>query len=195
MNLEIFNKLMDNAKENNPVQEFIKELSEFLEKASEKTMQVNKNRQENCLYQVVEIGTNYAYLQNTNTNIVFKENDIDKEVLGKLNNDEILRYKNGKYIIEEELTQKFFDSLVGIKEYKKIQENFIKESNILEHDPNTRYKIENREKDYTILKYENGTIKVPNALVPFFANNESILYYNYENKTFNREMNKNTDEQ
>lgn len=75
-----------------------------------------------------------------------------------------------------------------MKEYKQIQDDFIKESNILEIEPNTKYKIETRQKDYCVLSYgkdKKNTIKVPNALIPFWANNKEILYY--KNGKFNRD--------
>ena len=64
------------------------------------------------------------------------------------------------------------------EEYKKIQEQFEKESNILNIDANTRFNVLSRDNDYTMLSYgEKDTIKVPNALVPFFANEQSVLCY------------------
>lgn len=196
MNLDIFNNLLSNAKENNIVQNFIKELSNYLEKANnqisnrnDNSIKANSLKQEDCLYQVVEMDVDGAYLQNTNNNCVSKETDISKEILDKIENDSILRYKNGNYIYEEELTQKFLDNLVGIREYKEIQDNFTKESNILEIAPDTKYKIESREDNYCILSYEsNGknTINVPNELVPFWTKNGENLYY--KNGKFNRDV-------
>lgn len=195
LNLELFNNLLNNVKENNFVQNFIQELSNYLKNTDNQLSNQDNNintsnlKQENCLYQVVELGTDGAYLQNINNNRVSKETDISKEVLDNIGNDFVLRYQNGEYIIEEELTQEFFDSLVEIKEYKEIQDNFIKESNILEIDPNTRYKIETKDKDYCILSYgndEKNTIKVPNEIIPFWANSEENLYY--KNGKFNRDL-------
>lgn len=183
MKLDLFNNLFNNVKENNVVKNFIKELSDFLEKKN------NNLKQENCLYQVIEIDGDGVYLQNVNNNKVCRETDIKKELLDKIGNDTILSYKNGEYVIEEEMTKEFFDSLVDIKEYKKIQEDFIKESNILEIDSNTKYKIQKFGKDYKILQYGNegeNTIKVPNALIPFFANENTELYY--KNGKFNRNV-------
>lgn len=79
--------------------------------------------------------------------------------------------------------------MIGIKEYECIKNNFIKESNILEIDPNTRFKVKEQEENYTILNYgneEKNTIKVPNALIPFWTNNETILYY--KDGKFNRDL-------
>ena len=47
-----------------------------------------------------------------------KDEDIDKEIAEELKNqiqhDSILRYKNGEYLYEEELTEEFFNNLEDI---------------------------------------------------------------------------------
>lgn len=192
MNLDLLNNVLSNAKENKFIQNFIKELANHLEKTSNQISNKNDNsinslKQKDCLYQVVEMDVDGAYLQNTNNNCVSKETDISKEVLDKIGEDSVLRYIDGEYIYEDELTQKFFDNLVDIKEYKEIQDNFIKESNILEIDSNTKYKIESREDNYSVLSYENegkNTIEVPNELIPFWAKEGENLYY--KDGKFNR---------
>lgn len=192
MNLDLLNNVLSNAKENKFIQNFIKELSNHLEKTNNQISNKNDNsinslKQEDCLYQVVEMDVDGAYLQNTNNNCVSKETDISKEVLDKIGEDSVLRYIDGEYIYEDELTQKFFDNLVDIKEYKEIQDNFIKESNILEIDSNTKYKIESREDNYCLLSYESdgkNTIEVPNELIPFWAKEGENLYY--KDGKFNR---------
>ncbi len=109
MSLDLFNNLSNGDKKHNFVQNFIEEMSNYLKKNnSETTDKENNLRKEDCLYQVVEIGTDYAYLQNVNTNEVSKETHISKEVLDKIGNDSVLRYKNGEYIYEEELTRRIF---------------------------------------------------------------------------------------
>ena len=188
MDLDVFNNIINNLKENNFVQDFIRELSNHLENINEKgdeklkeqeqNKELNSYREENCLYQVVDFSTNGVFLQNTKNNKVFEETKIPQEIIDKIGNDYILRYTNGNYIIEKEITEDFFNSMIGIKEYQKIKEDFKKESNILEIDPNTHFNIQSREKDYTILKYEGkNTIKVPNALIPYFTNEKTVLYY------------------
>lgn len=187
MNLDFFNDIINNVKENNFIQNFMTELSNYLEKNAEKGVnelntqenkKVTNNREENCLYQVVDFSSNGVYLQNTNNNVIFEETEISQELKDRISNDYILRYKDGKYIYEEELTQNFMNSMVSVQEFQKIKEDFINDSNILELDPNTQYKIETRENDYTILSYaDNKTMKVPNELIPFFAKEQSILYY------------------
>ena len=198
MNLDLFNNLVNNVKENNIVQSFIKELSNYLEKQNNKLLNEEYNRkdnrkdngtlkQENCLYQVVEIDVDGVYLQNVENNNVSKEMDISKEILNKLGNDSVLRFKDGSYIYEEELTKQFYDSLIDVKKYKNIQDNFVKESNILEIDSDTRYKIELSKDNYCLLSYDNNgksTIEVPKELRPFWAKNGDELYY--KNGKFNR---------
>lgn len=196
MNLDLFNNLVNSVKENSIVQSFIKELSNYLEKENNKLPNEGDNRtdygtlkQENYLYQVVEMDVDGVYLQNTDNNRISKETDISEEILNKIGNDSILRFKDGSYIYEEELSNKFYDSLIDIKEYKHIKDKFIKESNILEIAPDTRYKIELREDNYCLLSYEsNGknTIEVPNALIPFWAKNGDNLYY--KDGKFNRDL-------
>lgn len=82
-------------------------------------MEKNSLKQEEQLYQVVEIGLGFAYLQNLTDNKVYKETDILQETLDRIGNDTILRYKNGQYVVEEELTEKFFDNLIDINEWSK----------------------------------------------------------------------------
>ncbi len=188
MNLDFFNDLFNKVKESDFVQKFTEELSNYLEKANEEgrgqleVQENNKNldtyREENALYQVVDFSSRGVFLQNTNTGVTFEETDIPQDILDKIGNDYILRYTDGKYVVEQELTEDFMDSMVGIQEYRKIQEQFEKESNILHIDANTSFNVLSRDNDYTMLSYgEKDTIKVPNALVPFFANEQSVLCY------------------
>lgn len=200
MNLGLFNELINTAKESNLVQNLIKQLSDYLKNVDRK---VNNNmsdriestnldslKEEDTLYQVVDIGLDGVYLKNMKNNKLFEETNISKELQATLGNDYILRYKNREYIFERELTNDFFNSLVSIKEYEEIQNQFIKESNILEIDSNARYNVITHEKDYSILSYEgnkNNTIKVPNVLLPYFIDNETVLKYKngkFENADF-----------
>lgn len=195
MSLDLFNDLINKVKESDFVNNFINELTDYLKNTNEKgETQLNNEqsnkldiyREENCLYQVVDFSSNGALLQNTNNDKIFEETNISKETLDKISNDYILRYKDGKYIIEEELTDDFMNNMIGIQEYTKIKENFEKESNILRLDLNTKFNIKIRNKDYTLLTYDEGknTIKVPNALVPYFAVEGNTL--KYENGKFVR---------
>lgn len=82
----------------------------------EKNNKLDEYREEDCLYQVVDRGRNGIYLQKMNNNVVFEETNIPEEIKSRLGNDYILRYKNGTYIFEEELTDKFFEGLTDINE-------------------------------------------------------------------------------
>lgn len=187
MNLDFFNNLGNALKENKIVQNFMNELSNYLEKVNNDLANQNSNnvktnslKQENTIYQVVEIDVDGVYLQNTMNNQISKETDIPKELLKKIGNDTVLKYKDGKYIIEEELTQKFLDNLVGIKELEKIQEDFKNNTNILNIDSNTVYQIETKNNSKSILTYENNEkkrIEVPNELIPFWAKDGEKLIY------------------
>lgn len=187
MNLDFFNNLGNALKENKIVQNFMNELSNYLEKVNNdlasqniNTVKTNSLKQENTIYQVVEIDVDGVYLQNTMNNKISKETDIPKELLKKIGNDTVLKYKDRKYIIEEELTQKFLDNLVGIKELEKIQEDFKNNTNILNIDSNTVYQIETKNNSKSILTYENKEkkrIEVPNELIPFWAKDGEKLMY------------------
>ena len=196
MSLGLFNDLINKVKESDFVNNFIDELTDYLKNTNEKgetllNNEQNNNldiyREENCLYQVVDFSSNGVFLQNTNNDKIFEETNISQELLDKIGNDYILRYKDGKYIIEEELTDDFMNSMVGIQEYRKIKEEFEKESNILEIDSNTKFNVDLRNSDYTILSYgkEKNTIEVPNALIPYFAVEGNVL--KYDNGKFIRE--------
>lgn len=189
MNLNLVNELMKKGMQNNIVQSFIKELSNYLENINEKgengldKQDINNNlekyRKEDRLYQVVGMSTNGVILQDTKNNVTFEETEILEDIKDKIQNDYVLKYKNGEYVIEDEMTEDFFNSLVGIKEYKDIQQRFIEESDILKIDSSTRYKIEKKEQEYTTLIYgENEKkIDVPNALLPYFTDEDTVLYY------------------
>ena len=181
MNLDFFNDLINKVKKSDVVQNFMEELSNHLEKANEKgENQTNshQNDKQESLYQVVDFSANGVFLQNTNNNKIFEETNMPQEIMDKIGNDYILSYENGKYNIEEEITEDFMNSMVGIQEYEKIKQDFINESNILEIDPNTHYKVQTRNKDYTMLSYgKNSTLKVPNELIPYFTNEQTILNY------------------
>ena len=82
MNLEIINNIVSTTKENNVVQSFLKELSNYLEnqtEGSESNMILKKKKSENdlkvedCLYQVVDRSKDGIYLQNLKTNKVSEE--------------------------------------------------------------------------------------------------------------------------
>ena len=139
MKLDIFNKLANDIKENNLVENFIQELSKYIENSKEKEQMntinndeinnnnevekessleqqesLEQNREENCLYQVVDFSAKGVYLLNKNNNKIFEETEISEELKNQIQNDSILRYKNGEYVYEEELTEEFFNNLEDI---------------------------------------------------------------------------------
>ena len=199
MNLGLFKEQIHTEKDNNFIQNFVKELSNYLKDSDRKASSnmargiektdSNSLRQEDTLYQVVDRGLEGIYLKNTKNNKVFEETKISKELQTTLGNDDILRYKDGEYILEQELTEDFFNSMVSIEEYEEIQNQFMQESNILQMDPDTRYHVVTHEKNHSILSYEgdkNNTIKVPNVLLPYFIDSKTIL--KYENGKFEKEI-------
>ena len=120
INLEIFNNLANGIKDNKFVQSFIEELANYLSKGKQEkgVNELEQNgglKEEGCLYQVVDRSRKGVYLQNKNSNKVCEETDIPKETLDKISNDYFLRYTGGKYVIEEELTEKFFNNLEDIE--------------------------------------------------------------------------------
>lgn len=124
MKLDLFNDLCSKVKDSGFVQNFMEELSNYLENLNEKgseqldsrNNEIDKYREENCLYQVVDFAYDGVFLQNMNNNKVFKETNMPKELMNKIANDYILRYKNGTYIFEEKLTDDFFGNLTDINE-------------------------------------------------------------------------------
>ena len=198
MSLDLFNNLINKAKESDFVQNFITELTKHLENKNkkegneldnkEKNSELNY-RKEDCLYLVVDFSSDGVFLQNTDNDVIFEEKNITQELLDKIGSDYILRFKDGNYIIEEELTDDFMNSMVDVKEYQKIKEDFKQESNILENDPDTNYTLKSRDEYYATLNYgENNenTMKVPNVLIPYFAKEGNSLQY--KNGKFERNM-------
>jgi len=103
------------------VEEFITELTDYLNDFKEKVIndrkeqRLNSLREEGCLYQVVDLSSNGVYLQNTKNNVIFEETNISQELKDILSKDFILSYKNGTYIFEQDLTDIFYKNMVDIK--------------------------------------------------------------------------------
>ena len=109
---------------------FIKELNEHLEnftlkvdirreKQNNLEEKLDNFREEGGLYQVVDLSSKGAFLQNMRTNRIFEETNIPKDLKNIISNDYILSYKYGTYIWEEELTNKFYEGLIDIREFMK----------------------------------------------------------------------------
>ena len=131
MNIDFFKNLENNFR-NMEVRKFadnfITELSDHLKEFREevdKRREISNNkgekidnlREEDCLYQVVDLSSKGAFLQNMKTNVIFEETNIPEDLKNVISNDYILRYKDGTYIWEEELTDKFYEGLIDVKEY------------------------------------------------------------------------------
>lgn len=179
MGLELINDIINKVKESDFVQNFMEELTDYLSNKGDNKLENETGlKKENVLYQVVDFSSKGVYLRDTETNKVFEETEIPQELKEKLGNDYVLSYKDGKYVFEEEITDKFMNSLVSIGEYQKAKNQFEKETNILELNSDTVYKIKNKTDESSILTYgQSKEIEVPNELIPFFAKEGTNLYY------------------
>ena len=181
MRLEFLEELKNNL--DDKVENFLNELSAHLNNSKEKNVdnqdtRLNELREEDCLYYEIDSDLETVYLQNLNNNIKFKETDMSPEMKREVFTDCILRYKNGEYIWDKELTDKFMNSLVSASELSKIKEKFTKEYNLEENAPDTRYKVVSHGEEHTILLYDGTkSVKVPNALMPFGVDNKKVYIY------------------
>lgn len=112
----------------NFIDELTEHLEDFFEKVDSRRGKENNQeekldnfREEDGLYQVVDLSSKGAFLQNMKTNVILEETNIPEELKNVISNDYILRYKDGIYIWEEELTDKFYEGLIDIKDYLKTQ--------------------------------------------------------------------------
>lgn len=182
MDLSFFKEIKEKFSKND-TKEFIKDLSNYL---NTKEKQI-----EDGIYQVIEFTGESMYLQNVDTNITFEEKNVPEEIKSKIGNDYVLNYKNGKYSINQEITDKFFDSLVGAKEFRDIKKEFFENSGIKDISANEIFKIlSQKEEENSIILYygENmsNTIEVHKALVPFWVSKDTVLMFNYKNGKFEK---------
>jgi len=183
LRLNFFEEIKNNL--DDKVENFINELSEQLKNSKEKVpnevnARLNELREEDCLYYVIDSDLETVYLQNLNNNIKFEETDLPSEIKKEVFTDCILRYKNGQYIWDKEMTDKFMNTLVSTGEFSKIKEEFAQDSKIQENVPNTKYSVLSHNDDYTVLSYEKDgtkTVKVPNVLMPFGVDNKKVYIY------------------
>ena len=181
MNLEIFKAITNNF--DDKVESFISELTEKLNNSKDKLLEeqdirLNKLREEDCLYYVIDSDLETVYLQNLNNNIKFEEKDLPSEIKKEVFTDCILRYKNGEYIWDKEMTDKFMNTLVSAGELNQIKEKFARETKIENNDSNMLYSVMSHNDEYTMLSYDyNKTVKVPNVLIPFGVDNKKVYIY------------------
>ena len=181
MRLEFLEELKNNL--DDTVENFLDEISTHFNNFKEKVEMaqdttVNELREEECLYYVIDSDLETVYLQNLNNNIKFKETDISPEIKKEVFTDCILRYKNGEYIWDKELTDKFMNTLVSAGEFNEIKEKFRQESKIEENAPDTCYNVVSHGDEHTILSYDGTkSVKVPNVLMPFGVDNKKVYIY------------------
>jgi len=104
----------------NFINELTEHLNDFFEKVdirkqNNQEEKLDNFREEGGLYQVVDLSSKGAFLQNMKTNVILEETNIPEDLKNIISNDYILRYKDGTYIWEEELTDKFYEGLTDIK--------------------------------------------------------------------------------
>ena len=118
MNLDFFKELKNNLRNNNEVKDFINDLADYMNTLKEKISKQKSNREEG-LYYVLDGKPNKVYLTKFNSNKVFEAEDLPEEIKKSVSEGFILRYENGKYAVEEELTERNFEGLLNIDEYKE----------------------------------------------------------------------------
>ena len=129
MNIDFFKDLENNFRgmevrkfADNFINELTDHLEDFFEKVDIRKEKQNSQeekldnfREEGGLYQVVDLSSKGAFLQNMKTKVILEETNIPEDLKNVISNDYILRYKEGTYIWEEELTDKFYEGLTDIK--------------------------------------------------------------------------------
>ena len=118
MNLDFFKELKNSLSSNNEVKEFMQELADYMNNIKEKISKP-KDIIEEGLYYVLDGNPDKVYLTKFNSKKVFEANDLPKEIKNTVSEGFILRYKNGEYTIDEELTEKNFEGFLDIDEYKE----------------------------------------------------------------------------
>lgn len=137
MNIDFFKDLENNFRgtevrkfADNFITELTEHLEDFFEKVDIRKEKPNNQeekldnfREEDGLYQVVDLSSKGVFLQNMKTNVILEETNIPEDLKNVISNDYILRYKDGTYIWEEELTDKFYEGLIDVKEYMEKEQN------------------------------------------------------------------------
>jgi len=115
MNLDFFKDLKNNL-ENREVKDFLNELSNYMNNLKEKNSKPKDTSKEG-LYYVLNANPDKIYLTKFNNKKVFEATDLPKEIRNTVSEGFILRYKDGKYLVDEELTEKNFEGLLNIDKY------------------------------------------------------------------------------
>ena len=117
MNLDFFREVKNDLG-NSEVKGFLNELSAYMNNLKEKIFK-QKDQREEGLYYVLNGNPDKVYLTKFNSKKVFEEKDLPEEIKKSVSEGVILRYKDGEYIIDEELTEKNFEGLLNIDKYKE----------------------------------------------------------------------------
>ncbi len=153
---------------------------------------MKKYRKEDNLYVVVEKCPHSVYLQDVNSNVVFEDINFPKDIFDLLCNDSVVSFKNGSYMYEKEITDSWFNSFISKYEHEIAITELMNINNLSKIDfHNISFNIVSHENDYSILGYgrnNNYTLKVPNKLIDYWANDNSILYYDCKDKFFYRKL-------
>lgn len=117
MHLDFFKDIKNNL-EKSEVKDFLNELSDYMNNLKEKIFKPKNDREEG-LYYVLDGKPNKVFLTKFNSKKVFEETDLPEEIKNSVSEGFILRYKDGTYTVDEELTEKNFDGLLNIDEYEE----------------------------------------------------------------------------
>ena len=127
MKLDLDNKLENNEKTND-TNKFINELSNYLDRfkakinkilKKDKKVEDSKEMQEEGLYYVLDGNPEKVYLTKFKSSKVFEATDLPEEIKKAVSEGFILRYKDGEYSIDEELTDRNFEGELNIDEYEE----------------------------------------------------------------------------
>lgn len=118
MNLGFFKEIKNSLNDNNEVKYFINELADSINSFKEKMLK-SKDIREEGLYYVLNSNPDKIYLTKFNSNKVFEASDLPQEIKNIVSEGFILRYENGKYIVDEKLTDENFEGLLNVDEYKE----------------------------------------------------------------------------
>lgn len=118
MNLDFFKELKNSLSNNNEAKDFINDLADYMKDLKEKISKPKDIREEG-LYYVLDGNPNKVYLTKFNSKKVFEAKDLPEEIKNTVSEGFILRYKNGEYTVDEELTEKNFEGLLNIDQYKE----------------------------------------------------------------------------
>ena len=117
MKLDFFRELKNNL-EKSEAKDFLNELTDFMNSLKKK-MSKPKDIREEGLYYVLDGNPNKVYLTKFSSKKVFEASDLPQEIKNIVSEGFILRYKNGQYLVDEELTEKNFEGLLNIDKYKE----------------------------------------------------------------------------